>query len=418
MSGTIAVGGAKNAATPILAATLLTNETSVIENVPQLEDIFRMINLLEGMSVDVKWLGKNKIEINPSKIDPSKIKDDIVCQMRSSILLWGALAGRRFNFKTPRPGGCVIGARILEPHLEALRQFGVNLSRRGKYFCFDAKSLRGSEITLDESSVTATENAVLAAVLAKGKSTIYCVAQEPYVQDLCHFLNKMGAKISGIGGSILKIDGVDNLHGVKYSLIPDPIEMGTFISLIAASKGSGRILNVVPEFIKLELQKFLNAGINLKFENFNKKSWGYSQGDLVILKVARIKAVAKLHNMPYPGFAADNLPPFAILMTQAEGESLIHDWMYEGRMNYLKELKKMGAHVKILNRHEAIVTGPAKLHGMKISSYDLRAGASLIIAALIAKGQSEIKDVYQIDRGYEKIEERLQQLGAKIKRIN
>lgn len=370
------------------------------------------------MGVNVQWLEKNKVEINPAKIDPSKIKNEIVCQMRSSILLWGALAGRKFKFKTPRPGGCVIGARILEPHLEALRKFGVGILKKGKYFHFDAKPLHGSEITLDESSVTATENAVLSAVLAEGKSTIYCVAQEPYVQDLCHFLNKMGARISGIGGSVLEIEGVDNLHGVKYSLIPDPIEMGTFISLIAASRGSGRILNVVPEFIKLELQKFLNAGLNIKIENLRKKSWGYLQGDLVIKKAVRIKAVAKLHNMPYPGFAADNLPPFAILMTQAEGESLIHDWMYEGRMNYLKELKKMGAHVKILNRHEAVVVGPVKLRGTKISSYDLRAGASLIIAALIAKGQSEIKDVYQIDRGYEKIEERLQQLGAKIKRIN
>lgn len=416
LSGKIVVLGAKNSATPILSACLLTEEECIIDNLPKIEDVFRMIEILKSMGVLCEWLSDRKIKIAARDIDANKIDYSIISKLRSSILLWGSLCGRITKFNTGRPGGCVIGSRTIAPHINALANLNINITDDNKTIIFDSTNLKGNDFTMSEISVTATENAILAAVLAKGKTTIRCAVTEPHVQDLCYFLISMGAKISGVGTSTLLIDGVAKLHGANVSLIPDPIEMGTFISLVASAKSEVTINNVVLEFILMEMQKFQEVGIKFEKQNIRKGGWGYQICDLKILKSDKLTAIDKVHNMPFPGFASDNLPPFAVLATQLSGETLIHDWMYEGRMNYLNNLQKMGAQVNILNRHEAIISGPYQLNGQEITSYDLRAGASLVIASAIASGKSIISDVYQIDRGYESIEVRLSNIGVNIKR--
>ncbi|MFH1612004.1 MAG: UDP-N-acetylglucosamine 1-carboxyvinyltransferase [bacterium] len=419
LKGEIEVVGAKNATTPILAACLLTDKPCIIDNLPLIEDCFRMLDIFEDMGVDVEWLGKHKVKITADKISPQKIDRKVVGQLRSSILLLGPLSTRFKNFKLPQPGGCVIGARTTMPHTNALNALGINIKEQERDYLIKRKELSGTDISMNEFSVTATENVLMAAVLAKGRTIITYAAIEPHVQDLCYFLKKMGAKISGIGSYTLVVDGVDKLNGTDHFLIYDPIEMCSFISLAGATKGSITIKNIIPEFIGCELNKFREVGLNFEIKNRRKfrKGWGYEIADIEILPTGNLRAVRKAHNMPYPGFAADNLPPFAAMMTQAEGTSLIHDWMFEGRLRYIDDLNKMGANAIICDPHRALITGPVSLYGTSVTSYDLRAGMTLIIAALIAQGETEISEVYQVDRGYEKIEERLQKLGADIKRV-
>lgn len=419
LSGTIEVKGAKNAATKILAACLLTDEECVIENLPEIEDVFRMIEIMKSIGVEIKKVN-NKIVVRAKNIDPSKMNFDLVCKMRSSILLMGALIARCEEFKIPPPGGCIIGARPIDAHLQVLIKLGAKISQENDFYQLKRNHLQGAEIVMPEISVTATENAIFGAILANGRTIIKCAAMEPHVQDLCYFLNKMGARISGIGTHTLSIDGVEKLKGAKYFIIPDSIEMCTFISLAAATRSEIKIENAIPEFIEVELLKFKEANVNFRIENSKEFSegWGYKIADIIVFPSAQLKAVKKVHNMPYPGFAADSLSPFAVLMTQADGISLIHDWMYEGRLKYIDELNKMGANAVICDPHQALITGPTPLYGKKITSFDLRAGAALIIAALVATGETEIDNIYQVDRGYEKIEERLKGVGADIKRIN
>ena len=418
LNGIIEVKGAKNAATKILAACLLTEQECVIENLPQIEDVFRMIEIMESMGARVQKEENGRIIIKAENLDPLKMNYDLVCKMRSSILLMGALVARCENFKIPPPGGCIIGARSISAHIDVLTALGAEIKLKENFYYLKRNHLRGCEIIMPEISVTATENAIFGAILANGRTIIKCAAMEPHVQDLCHFLNKMGAKIFGIGTHSLIIDCVKKLSGAKHYIIPDTIEMCTFISLAAATRSEIKIKNVVPEFIEVELLKFKEAKVNFKISGKKEfaSGWGYKIADLDIFPSSQLKAVKKIHNMPYPGFAADSLSPFAVLMTQADGISLIHDWMYEGRLKYIDELNKMGASAIVCDSHRALITGPTPLYGKKITSFDLRAGAALIIAALVAKGESEIDNVYQVDRGYEKIEERLKKIGAEIER--
>jgi UDP-N-acetylglucosamine 1-carboxyvinyltransferase len=420
LKGQIGVAGAKNAATPILAACLLTTEPCLIENLPLITDVFAMIEILKSMGVKVNWLGKRSLRIQaPKDLNLEKINQDSVCKMRSSILLLGALISRFKKFSLPQPGGCIIGARPIDSHLDALESLGVKILVKDRCYFVEKKELVGNEITMKEFSVTATENTILAAVLAEGRTIIKCAAAEPYVQDLCYFLRKMGAKISGIGTHTLIIEGVKKLKGAQHFLIYDPIEMITFLSLAGAVKARMTIKNVIPEFIQSELVKFeeVNLAFKIKNQKIFKKGWNYQVADVEVWPSGHLLAVKKVHNMPYPGFAADGLPPFAVLLTQAEGTSLVHDWMFEGRQKYIDELNKMGANAIICDPHRALITGPTPLYGTKITSFDLRAGATLIIAALVAKGQSEINNVQQVDRGYEMIEKRLKKIGASIRRI-
>ena len=415
LSGEIEVRGSKNATTPILAACLLTKEKCVISNIPLIEDVFRMIEIIESLGAKVSWKGKRTVEIEAKNIDASKMDLVAVKRLRSSILLLGALSGRINNFKIPYPGGCVIGARPLGTHFDALLKMGVRTTEKevkingkmsGCYFV-DASKRKNAQVVLKEFSVTGTENAMMLAAKIPGKTIIKIAAAEPHVEDLANFLVKMGAKIKGIGTHTLEIWGKKNLSGAKHEIIPDANEAATFLILGAATKSSIVVRNAREEHLDLVLEKLREFGTDFEIE----------KNSIKIIPSKVIRSVSKVDTRPYPGIPTDVQAPFGVLATQAKGKTLIHDSLYEGRFNYVSEIRKMGARAKALDVHRAIIEGPTKLKGRIITSFDLRAGASLIIAALVANGKTVIKEIYQVDRGYERIEERLSKLGADIKRI-
>ncbi|MDD5749297.1 MAG: UDP-N-acetylglucosamine 1-carboxyvinyltransferase [Patescibacteria group bacterium] len=420
LQGEIKVAGFKNAATPIMAATLLTEEKVVLHNVPVIEDVKKMIQILSSMGAKVIWLDKNSLEIQNRDIDPSKIDMKLVSTMRSSILLMGALVGRFGKFTIKEPGGCQIGSRPMDTHFMAFEQLGIEVKRDEKderYFHLEKKRAADEEIVLREFSVTGTENILLASALKQGRVKIKIAAAEPSVQDLCWFLQAMGAEIEGIGTHELTIKGARELKGCQYHIMPDPIETGTFICLAGATNSRFVIKNTAPSFMALEMEKYKEAGLKLDIRYHDKSfSKNYRLADIEVNGKVDIKAVKKIHDMPYPGFAADLIQPFTVLMTQAEGTSLVHDWMYDGRLKYVAELKKMGANIVVSDPHRIVVIGPSPLFGKEITSFDLRAGATLIIAALAASGTSVVSNIYQVDRGYERLDERLAKLGANIKR--
>lgn len=419
LAGEIEVRGAKNSAAAVLSACLLTDQPCLIENIPLIEDVFRILEIFKSMEVKADFVGERALKIEAKNLNPAKMDFKQVKKLRASVLLMGPLIARFPDFKIPYPGGCQIGARIIDPHLETLEKLGVEIDFDQYFFYLRRKKLKASKIVMPEMGVTPTENVLVAAVLAEGRTVIKCAAADYSVQDLGHFLKKMGAKISGIGTHELIIEGGKKLRGANHFIMPDPIEAGTFLALLASTKSRAKIKNIAPEFLEFELLKFKEANANFEIINHRnfKKSRGYQLADIKVEPSLKLKAVKKVHNMPYPGFAPDLLQPFAVLMTQAEGTSLIHDWMFDGRLKYIDDLIKMGANAVVCDPHRVLITGPTPLKGTAISSFDLRAGASLIIAALTAYGQTEISDIYQVDRGYEKLEERLQKLGADIRRI-
>jgi UDP-N-acetylglucosamine 1-carboxyvinyltransferase len=404
LRGEFEVGGMKNAATPILAACLLTQEECTINNLPDIADVNKLIEIMRAMGAEVER-GEHKVKVRAKNLSLNSLDKKAVQAMRSSILLLGPLLSRFHEVRTPQPGGCIIGNRPIDAHLYALGKLGAKISKVENDYCFRAEILKGTDITLPEFSVTATENAVMAACLASGRTIIKLAAAEPHVQDLCNFLNKMGAKISGQGTHTIIVDGVDKLSGCEHTLIPDQIEIGTIAVAAAATKGQVKIKNIVPEQLDIILVKLREIGVNFELGG----------NYLNILKTIGLKPF-KLQAMPYPGFPTDLQAPFSILATQANGTSLIHDPLYEGRMSYIQELIKMGANAVICDPHRVLINGPTPLFGQEIKSYDLRAGATLIIAGLIAKGITEILQAEVVDRGYEKLEERLSALGAHIKR--
>lgn len=406
LSGEIEVRGAKNMATPALAASILTKEECIIDNLPEIEDVFRMIEILKSIGAEVEMLGCHKVKIKAVNIDPAKMNYNLVSQLRSSILLFGALFSRCAEFRIPGPGGCIIGARPLDTHLQAFCDLGAEIIEDGKFYVIKRGELFGKKIVLNEFSVTATENMLLALVLAKGKSQVKIAAAEPYVLDLISFLTKMGAEISWRDNHILEIKGVTVLKGANHCLIYDPIEAGTFIIAGAATKSNIKVKNVHPEHLDLVFNKLRDFGVALEIGS-----------DYVeVLPSSYLKSTKVKVNI-YPGIPTDLQAPFAVLATQASGISLIHDHMYEGRLRYVEELIKMGANAVISDPHRAFITGPTQLWGQEIKSYDLRAGATLIIAALVAQGESVINNIYQVDRGYECIEKRLSAIGANIVRV-
>ncbi len=408
LSGKVDIRGAKNAATPILSACLLTKEECVIDNVPLVADVLKMIEILESMGVETEWVGERKLRVKAGEgVDPEKMDFSLVGQMRSSILLLGSLLARFKKFKIKHPGGCIIGARPVGIHFDALEALGAKITQDGDFYYLKADRLIGREVILKEFSVTATENLIMAATLAEGTTIIKIAAIEPHVQDLGRFLNKMGAKIKGLGIHTIQIEGVEKLRGAEHKIIPDPIEAGTFIIVAAATKGNVEINNIKPRELDLVLEKLKEMGVSFEIGN-----------DKIIIKpTSKLNAVRKIETRTYPGVPTDLQAPFAVLATQAEGTTLIHDTMYEGRLAYINELNKMGANAVICDPHRALITGPTPLYGQDITSFDLRSGATLIIAALLAEGQSVIEKAEQVDRGYEKIEERLRKLGADIRRV-
>lgn len=407
LEGKIDVMGSKNAATPILSACLLTKEECIIDNIPLITDVLKMIEILESMGVETEWVKERQLKVKAGdNVDPEKMNFTMVGKMRSSILLIGSLLARFKKFKIKHPGGCIIGARPIGIHFDALEALGAKITQDENFYYFEADQLIGKTIVLREFSVTATENLMMAATLAEGTTTIKIAAIEPHIQDLARFLIKMGAKIKGLGVHTIQIDGVKKLRGAEHKIIPDPIEAGTFAIAAAATKGNVEINNVNLHELDLVLEKLKEIGVNFEIKN-NK---------LMIKPTNKFNAVNKIETRTYPGIPTDLQAPLAILATQAEGTTLVHDTMYEGRFAYINELNKMGANAIICDPHRALITGPTPLYGQKITSFDLRAGATLIIAALLAEGQSVIEKVDQVDRGYERIEERLRELGADIRR--
>jgi len=408
LKGEIEVRGSKNAATPILAATLLTDKPCVIKNLPLIEDVFRMIELIKGLGADVDWAGKRALRIQAKNINPDGLDPDLVNKLRSSILFLGPLLSRFKKVSMPQPGGCVIGARPIDAHIEAMKEIGAVVEEKDDklFFKLNEKS-KDREIILPEFSVTATENVLLSSSLVEKKTIIKIAALEPHVQDLILVLKKMGADIKYLSPHEIEIKGKKKLKGFDHSLIYDPVEAGTYLILAGVTKSKFKIKNINMSHLDLVIKKLKDFGMGFEI----KKDWIIANGR------NRLKAVSKIQTMPYPGIPTDLQCNFGVLATQAEGITMIHDPMFEGRLKYLEELNQMAAKIVICDPHRALVFGKTKLFGKDIKTYDLRGGAALILAALAASGKSTIDNVYQIDRGYERLEERLQKLGAKIERM-
>lgn len=407
LMGEIEVRGAKNAAFPILAAALLTKEECQIANLPLIEDVFRTLEILKGMGVMVSWTGERSVKIKSGNFDAAKVREDIVCMLRGSVLLFGPLLARFSKVRLPQPGGCLIGARSIDTHLDGFSQLGAKITPEKKYYAIEILKKRGGIVVLNEFSVTATENLMIFASSIPQKTVIKTADQDYQVQELGRFLQKMGAKVKGLGTHEIIIEGSNKLHGASHKLMFDPIEAGTFILTAAASKGNVLIKNVETDFLSLPLKKLKDFGVPCEMEG--KKT-------IRVLPWKKL-AIDKIQSLPYPGIPSDLQSAFGVLATQSPGSTLVHDPLYEGRLKYLEELNKMGAEIYFADPHRAIINGPTQLYGQDLGPVDLRGGAALIIAGIIAKGQTKIDNIYQIDRGYEKIEERLQKIGADIKRI-
>ncbi len=426
LKGNIKVNGSKNSATPIIAASLLTSEPCVIDNIPLIEDVFKMIKLVSGLGAKVTWLGERKIKIEAKEIDPQKIDKNLVSKMRSSILLLGPLLARCGFAEINHPGGCIIGTRSIDVHLNAFKEMGVQtkISQTGLHFedkkennlysektnvynLKTKKRVKGGEIVLNEFSVTGTENVMMAAALTPRETIIKIAACEPHIQELAEFLRKMGVDIRGEGTHTITIKGKKKLKEVNHSISSDSVEAGTYILMASTVPGKIEVNNVPVKYLDLFFKQLKKFGGNFKILSENT----------VLVEKPRNLIINKIQALPYPGIPTDLQSAFGVLATQAKGLTLIHDPLYEGRLKYLEELNKMGADIIICDPHRAVINGPTKLYGTELGPLDLRGGAALIIAGLAAEGTTIIKNASQVDRGYEKIEERLQKIGAKIKRI-
>lgn len=405
LEGTIVPSGMKNAATPILAATLLTYERCIISNVPRIADVFNMIVLLQSLGADVAWQEEHTVSVQCKDIDPAALDQATVRKLRSSVLLIGPLIARFPSVTLARPGGCIIGNRPLDTHFAGLQGLGVQIEEQDRQLVLTRTSLAPSTIVLPEFSVTATENILMAASLVPGVSILHTAAMEPHIQDLCAFLAGMGATIKGIGTHTLTIHGTEKLHGTEHCVIPDQIEIGTWAVAAAATRGAVTISGVDPAHLPLILLKMREIGIQAEIA-----------GTALSIKGSGRFHPFKLQALPYPGFPSDLQAPFSVLATQAEGTSMLHDPLYEGRLSYIQELVKMGANAVVCDPHRVLISGPTPLYGQEIHSYDLRAGATLIIAALIAQGKTVLHEAEIVDRGYEGIDERLRALGADMTR--
>lgn len=405
LQGTVHVNGAKNAVLPILAATLLSTEgCCVLEDVPALIDVDIICEVLSSLGADVKRLGRDKIEVLSYFIDEVEAPYELVRKMRASFLVMGPLLARMGKARISMPGGCAIGTRPIDLHLKGFRALGAEIELGYGYVEASAEKLVGANIYLDFPSVGATENIMMAAVLAEGRTFIENAAEEPEIIDLANFLNKMGADIIGAGTDTIRINGVKKLGGATHTVIPDRIEAGTYMIAAAITGGNVLVDNVVPDHLKPIIAKLKECEIDVKEEG----------NGLRVIANNRPKAV-DIKTMPYPGFPTDMQSQFMVLMSIAEGTSIAIETVFENRFMHVSELKRMGANIKIEGR-SAIIEGKDNLLGAPVKATDLRAGAALILAGLVAKGTTEIMDAHHVDRGYVNIEEKLRSLGANIYR--
>lgn len=404
LKGTVRISGAKNSALPILAASLLSTEDVVLEDVPNLKDVDVFCEVLALLGADVEKYGGGKIKINSANMNSYETPYELMSKMRASFLVMGPLLTRLGKAKTSLPGGCAIGTRPIDLHLKGFKALGAEIDVDHGYVGAFGDKLKGDRIYLDFPSVGATENVMMAAVLAEGETTIDNAAMEPEIVDLANFLNKMGADISGAGTSSIRIRGVEKLRGATHSIIPDRIEAGTFMVASAITCGDIIIENVIPSHIKPAIAKLREIGCEI-WENGDK---------IRVIGTADRKAV-DIKTLPYPGFPTDMQAQFMSLMSVTEGTSVIIETVFENRFMHVDELKRMGANIKIDGR-SAIVQGVSSLTSAPVKATDLRAGAALILAGLVADGKTTIDNIYHIDRGYDGIENKLSKLGAKIYR--
>ncbi len=406
LHGEIRVSGSKNAVLPLIAATLLTDEECVLTNVPQIKDVETMVEILQDLGVMANPTDHTLV-VKAEKIGKTALNIELVKKLRGSVLIMGALLSRMGKVELPMPGGDSIGARPVGTHISALKLLGAEIIEAEDSLRLEAKELIGRRIVLEESSVTATENVMLAAVLANGQTVIKLAAMEPHVQQLGEFLNLMGANVTGLGTPTITIEGVKKLHGAKIEVIPDSEEAASLITLAAATKSNVKITHLNPESLDDYLLKLEKLKVNFEVGE-----------DYVQINEPKTEYIGtKIQCGLYPKLNSDLVPPMAVLATQAQGETIIYEWLYENRLGYVKELDKMGAHAEIMDPHRVKIIGPTPLTGAKITSYDLRMGITLVIAALVADGQSEIDGIEHVDRGYENLEERLSAVGADIKRV-
>ena len=413
LNGEVTPAGNKNAALPLLAACLLTDQPIILRNVPQIKDVSIMRELIESLGAQVEDLDATSWRITARDLQPADLNPDLCRRIRASILIAGPMAARFGEFKLPPPGGDVIGRRRLDTHILALRALGVDVKyERG--FTFQADGLRGADFLMDEASVTATENAIMAAVTAKGDSIIHNAASEPHIQELCHFLNTLGAQIEDIGSNTLHIQGVQKLHGGEYTIGPDYIEVISFVGAAAVTHGNVRIKNAGAKNLKM---------INHIFERMGVR-WDVENDDLIVSSDQELKitpdldgAIPEIKTNVWPAFPTDLISIAITVATQASGSIMFHDWMFSGRMYFTDKLVGMGAKIILCDPYRCLIQGPNQLYGENLESPDIRAGMSMLLAALAAKGQSTIRNIGQIERGYHDVDGKLRALGARIDRV-
>ncbi len=415
LNGQVTPSGNKNAALPLLAACILTDKPVVLHNVPEIDDVRTMRDLLKSIGVKVTHLGNHSWELHAKDIECTNLDPELCRKIRASILLVGPIAARTGQLKLPPPGGDVIGRRRLDTHLLALQALGVETiyNDEQKLFQFTAAKMKGADILLDEASVTATENAVMAAVTAEGQTVIRNAASEPHVQEVCLLLNSLGAKISQVGSNTLHIEGVKELGGGEFTVGPDYMEVISYVGAAVVTGGEITIRKAGPEYLSMIKQVIQRLGVTWEVQGVDIF---VPANQSQVIKPDFRGAIPEISVMPWPAFPSDLMSVAIVMATQSSGNVLFHDWMYEGRMFFTDKLTSMGAQIVLCDPHRCIVNGPSELFSGNVDSPDIRAGLALVLAALAASGESVIRNVGQIDRGYERIDEKLRSLGANITR--
>ena len=412
LSGEVTPSGNKNAALPLLAACLLTDEPVLLRNIPRIRDVLAMRKLIESLGAVVEELDSHTWRITTKELTASYLDPDLCRRIRASILVAGPVLARAGGLRLPPPGGDVIGRRRVDTHILALHALGAKIDY-DRVFDIQASELRGADILLDEASVTGTENAVMAAVLAKGETKIRNAASEPHVQELCNFLNILGAKIEGVGSNTLHIQGVPRLHGGEFTIGPDLLEVVSYIGAAVVTRGNVRIHNAGVEHLEMVGQVFRRLGVHWKVEGDSIEIPSEQKLEVVSDLDG---AVPEIKTNVWPAFPTDLTSIAIIVATQVSGSVLFHDWMFSGRMYFTDKLVGMGARIILCDPYRCLIQGPTQLYGEKLESPDIRAGMAMLLAALAAKGTSKIRNIVQIERGYEQVDEKLRKLGAVIRR--
>lgn len=415
LSGELTVAGNKNAALPILAACLLTEEELLLHRVPRIRDTEAQIALLERLGVEVEWVADNSVRLCARGVADAAVDEELSRAIRASFLLAGPLLARFGEARMPPPGGDFIGRRRLDAHLDAFKDLGAQVAGDRWIELTAPGGLKACEIFMDEPSVMGTENALMAAALTPGPTTVSNAASEPHVQDLARLLTKMGAQVDGIGSNVMTVNGRDSLGGAEHSISPDHIEVGSFMALAAATGGDVRIRDVEPADLLMVRRQFRRLGLRSEIDGTDIV---VPPGQSLEVEADLGDAIPKIEDGPWPAFPADLTSIALALATQAKGEILIFEKMFENRLFFVDKLVAMGARITLCDPHRAIVSGPGRLHGERVESPDIRAGMAILIAALAAEGTSEIGNIRQIDRGYEQIDDRLRALGAQIERVS